>query len=132
MKIVLPAALGAALLLLPQPVAGQPAYPVPVEGDFIARNVTFESGEVAPEIRLHYYDPSPHLAEITAPVLAINSADDFVNPPELPMMETLIKKVRNGRFVLVPVSDATRGHGTHSRPEIFGPYLAEFLKTIAR
>lgn len=78
------------------------------------------------------YDPSPHLAEITAPVLAINSADDFVNPPELPMMETLIKKVRNGRFVLVPVSDATRGHGTHSRPEIFGPYLAEFLKTIAR
>ncbi|MCC7125508.1 MAG: alpha/beta fold hydrolase [Acidobacteria bacterium] len=77
------------------------------------------------------YDPSPHLERITAPVLAINSADDFVNPPELPMMETLIKKVRNARFVLVPVSDDTRGHGTHSLPKVFGPYLAEFLKTLA-
>lgn len=78
------------------------------------------------------YDPSPHLERITAPVLAIDSADDFVNPPELPMMETLIGKVPNARFVLVPISDETRGHGTHSRPQIFGPYLAEFLKTIAR
>ncbi len=78
------------------------------------------------------YDPSPHLERITAPVLAINSADDFVNPPELPMMETLIGKVPNARFVLVPISDETRGHGTHSRPQIFGPYLAEFLKTLAR
>ena len=78
------------------------------------------------------YDPSPHLAGITAPLLAINSADDFVNPPELPMMEALIEKVPRGRFVLIPISDETRGHGTHSRPAIFGPYLAEFLKTIER
>ncbi len=78
------------------------------------------------------YDPSPHLAAITVPVLAINSADDFVNPPELPMMESLIRQVPNARFVLVPISDETRGHGTHSRPEIFGPYLEQFLKTIAR
>jgi homoserine O-acetyltransferase len=78
------------------------------------------------------YDPSPHLASITAPLLAINSADDFVNPPELPMMKALIQKVPRGRFVLIPISDETRGHGTHSRPGVFGPYLAEFLKTIAR
>ncbi len=78
------------------------------------------------------YDPSPHLASITAPLLAINSADDFVNPPELPMMKALIQKVPRGRFVLIPVSDETRGHGTHSRPAVFGPHLAEFLKTIAR
>lgn len=76
------------------------------------------------------YDPSSHLGEITAPLLAINSADDFVNPPELPMMEALIGKVKRGRFVLIPASDETRGHGTHSRPQVFGPYLAEFLKAL--
>lgn len=76
------------------------------------------------------YDPSAHLAEITAPLLAINSADDFVNPPELPMMESLIKKTKRGRFVLIPISDATRGHGTHSQPRVFGPYLEEFLRTL--
>ena len=46
------------------------------------------------------------------------------------MMRQLIGKVKRGRFVLVPVSDATRGHGTHSLPQVFGPYLAEFLKTL--
>lgn len=77
------------------------------------------------------YDPSSHLAEITAPLLAINSADDFVNPPELPMMvDAMVGKVKRGRFVLIPASDETRGHGTHSRPQVFGPYLAEFLKTL--
>lgn len=76
------------------------------------------------------YDPSSHLEEITAPLLAINSADDFVNPPELPMMEAMIGRVKHGKFVLVPASDETRGHGTHSRPQVFGPYLAEFLKAL--
>ena len=76
------------------------------------------------------YDPSSHLGEITAPLLAINSADYFVNPPELPMMEAMIGKVAKGKFVLVPASDETRGHGTHSRPQVFGPYLAEFLRAL--
>ncbi|MEZ5290376.1 MAG: alpha/beta fold hydrolase [Vicinamibacterales bacterium] len=78
------------------------------------------------------YDPSAHLGEITAPLLAINSADDFVNPPELPMMQELIGKVPHGRFVLIPASDETRGHGTHSRPQVFGPYLAEFLRALEK
>ena len=76
------------------------------------------------------YDPSPHLEKITAPLLAVNSADDFVNPPELPMMEALIGRVKRGKFVLIAASDETRGHGTHSRPSVFGPYLAEFLKAL--
>ena len=76
------------------------------------------------------YDPAAHLGEITAPLLAINSADDFVNPPELPMMQALIGQVKHGRFVLVPISDETRGHGTHSRPQVFGPDLAEFLRAL--
>src|SRR5439155_24114658 len=76
------------------------------------------------------YDPSPNLERITAAVLAINSADDVVNPPELGLMEKLMPRVKRGRYVLIPTSDQTRGHGTHSIPTIWGKYLAEFLKTI--
>jgi homoserine O-acetyltransferase len=77
------------------------------------------------------YDPSPDLEKIRAPVLAINSADDLVNPPELGFMERLIKRVPRGRYVLLPITDETRGHGTHSLPVIWKPYLAEFLRSLA-
>jgi homoserine O-acetyltransferase len=76
------------------------------------------------------YDPSAKLGTITAPVLAINSADDFVNPPELGLMEKLIPRVKNARFVLIPTSEITRGHGTHSQPAVWRNYLAEFLRTL--
>jgi homoserine O-acetyltransferase len=76
------------------------------------------------------YDPSAKLESITAPVLAINSADDQVNPPELGLMEQLMPRVKNGKFVLIPISDRTRGHGTHTQPAIWGDYLAEFLRPI--
>jgi len=76
------------------------------------------------------YDPSTDLEKVTAPVLAINSADDFVNPPELGLMEKLMPRVKNGRYVLIPTSDATRGHGTHSVPAIWKSHLAEFLTTL--
>lgn len=76
------------------------------------------------------YDPSPHLGVITAPVLAINSADDLVNPPELGLMEALVPRVAHGRYVLIPVSDRTRGHGTHSLPAIWGVELAAFLRAL--
>jgi homoserine O-acetyltransferase len=74
------------------------------------------------------YDPSPKLESIKAPLLAINSADDFINPPELRIMEREIKRVKRGRFVLIPVADQTRGHGTHSIPVVWQSYLAELLK----
>jgi homoserine O-acetyltransferase len=73
------------------------------------------------------YDPSPGLGNISVPVLAVNSADDFVNPPELGIMEVQIERVINGRFVLIPISDQTRGHGTHTLPAIWKGYLAELL-----
>jgi len=60
------------------------------------------------------YDPSSDLERITAPVLAINSADDVINPPELGLMERLMPRVGNGRYVLVPIGPLTRGHGTHT------------------
>jgi homoserine O-acetyltransferase/O-succinyltransferase len=76
------------------------------------------------------YDPSPNLDRIKAAVLAINSADDVVNPPELGLMEKLMPRVKRGRYVLIPTSDKTRGHGTHSLPTVWGSYLAEFLRTL--
>jgi homoserine O-acetyltransferase len=76
------------------------------------------------------YDPSPDLEKIVAPLLAINSADDFVNPPELGILEREIKRVKHGRYVLIPISDATHGHGTHTWPTVWGGYLKEFLATL--
>jgi homoserine O-acetyltransferase len=73
------------------------------------------------------YNPAPHLAAIKAPLFAINSADDQVNPPELGIMEVEIKKVPHGRYILLPITDLTTGHGTHSNPSIWGSYLVELL-----
>ncbi len=75
------------------------------------------------------YDPAPMLEKIRAPLLAINSADDQVNPPELGIVEKEIKRVKHGRFILVPISDQTRGHGTHSLPAIWQQYLASLLES---
>ena len=76
------------------------------------------------------YDPSHDLEKITAPLLAINSADDVVNPPELGLMEKLMPRVKHGRYVLIPTSDQTRGHGTHSLPTVWGKYLREFIENL--
>lgn len=78
------------------------------------------------------YDPSPGLERITAPLLAINSADDLVNPPELGLMEPLIRRVRRGRYVLIPTSERTRGHGTHTVASVWKPYFAAFLASLPR
>jgi homoserine O-acetyltransferase len=78
------------------------------------------------------YDPSPDLGKIEAPLVAINSADDQINPPELGLMEPLVARVRRGRYVLIPTSDATRGHGTHSLPAVWKQYLEELLKEIEK
>ena len=77
------------------------------------------------------YDPSGSLEKITARLLAINSADDVVNPPELGLMEKLMPRVKHGRYVLIPTSDQTRGHGTHSLPAVWGKYLEEFLRDLS-
>ena len=76
------------------------------------------------------YNPAPNLEKITAAVLAINSADDVVNPPELGLMEKLMPRVKRGKYVLIPTSDQTRGHGTHSLPTVWGGYLRQFLSEL--
>jgi homoserine O-acetyltransferase len=73
------------------------------------------------------YNPQPNLAKITAPLVAINSADDEINPPELGIMEREIKNVKHGQFILLPTTDKTRGHGTHTIASIWQQYLAELL-----
>ncbi len=74
------------------------------------------------------YNPEPNLGTITAPVLWINSADDFINPPELGVAEKLSTKMPRARFILIPTSDATRGHGTHTVATVWKNYLIEFLR----
>jgi homoserine O-acetyltransferase len=78
------------------------------------------------------YDPAPDLEKIKAPLTAVNSADDQVNPPELGLMEQGIRRVARGRYVLIPTSDETRGHGTHSLPALWQQYLKELLDASAR
>jgi homoserine O-acetyltransferase/O-succinyltransferase len=78
------------------------------------------------------YDPSPNLDKIKASVMFINSADDFINPPELGIAEREIKKVKNGRFVLLPISEKTHGHGTHTDAAVWQQYLKELLDESRR
>ena len=78
------------------------------------------------------YDPSPKLDQIKVPVMFVNSADDLINPPELGIAEEQIKKVKKGRFILLPITDQTRGHGTHSLPAVWKQYLAQLLAESER
>jgi homoserine O-acetyltransferase len=76
------------------------------------------------------YDPSTHLEQITAPLLAINSADDQINPPELGIVEKLIPRVKHGRFVLIPISERTRGHSTHTWAAVWRADFEKFLNAL--
>lgn len=76
------------------------------------------------------YNPEANLDKIQAQVLFINSADDTINPPELGIAEREIQKVKNGRFVLIPISDQTRGHSTHTRPALYETYLSALLNSL--
>jgi homoserine O-acetyltransferase/O-succinyltransferase len=73
------------------------------------------------------YDPSSRLDEVQAPVLAINSADDLINPPELGLMEALLPRVKRCRYVLIPASERTRGHGSHTWAALWKQELVDFL-----
>jgi len=75
------------------------------------------------------YNPSPKLDTIKAPVMFVNSADDFINPPELGIAEREIKKVKNGKFALLPTSSETHGHGTHTWAAVWQQYLKELLES---
>ena len=78
------------------------------------------------------YDPSPGLERIQATVLAINAADDERNPHELGMMESAMKRIKNGRYLLIPASADSRGHGTTGNAKFYKKELAELLEKAPR
>ena len=78
------------------------------------------------------YNPSPGLERITATVLAINAADDERNPPELGILDREIKRVKNGRILLIPASPETAGHGTTGSAKWYQRELAEVLQSAPR
>ena len=133
----LASALGFLLMATSVPLQWQTQFPTIAATDqWLADQIASRTKATDANDMLYYYraiedyNPAPHLSKITAPLLAINSADDFVNPPELPMMQDLIKQVKKGRFILLPITDATRGHGTHSIPAIWGPELLKFMSSL--
>lgn len=79
----------------------------------------------------HDYDPAPGLESIRAPLLAINFADDLINPPELGILEREIRRVKGGRAIVVPLSDATVGHSTHTKAVVWKAEFARFLAGVA-
>lgn len=78
-----------------------------------------------------FYNPAPHLDKIMAPLIAINSADDQVNPPELGILERETARIPGAQSVVLPITTMTRAHSTHSQPTIWGPYLARLLAATA-
>jgi hypothetical protein len=129
--------------------AAQMPLPDSTEGDFKIANFPFQSGETTlAALTVHYTTfgkPVKDAAGKTTNAIlimhrttgnghnfinqlfAVNSADDEVNPPELGIMEKEIKNVVKGKYILLPITDQTSGHGTHSNPTIWGDYLQQLL-----
>jgi homoserine O-acetyltransferase/O-succinyltransferase len=131
----LESAMGVLLIMGSSPLQMQKQEPTRDQADEYLENFVARQAKTTDANDLLYYvdasrnyNPEPQLGQITVPLTAINSADDQINPPELKIIDSDIRLVKNGRFVLLPISDATRGHGTHSLPEIWQSYLAELLQ----
>lgn len=126
------------IFMVSSPLQWQKAAPTRVEAELFLQDRIdrYKAGLDANDMIYQFdasrlYNPSPYLEKIMAPLFAINSADDQVNPPELGIMEEEIKRVKNGRYILLPITNETSGHGTHSNPAIWGKYLEELLKISA-
>jgi homoserine O-acetyltransferase len=97
--------------------------------EFVARSVrTMDANDVLYAVESSAdYDPAPGLEKIRAPLLAINSADDLINPPELGILEKEIARVKRGKAIVIPRSDRTRGHGTHTIAAVWKQHLIRLL-----
>lgn len=108
------------------PLPFQNAYPTPDKAEaylhaYVSRSVaaTDANDLIYSVDASRDYDPSAGLETITAPVTWVNSADDFINPPELGIAEPMSKRLKNGTFVLIPIGPNTHGHGTHTWASIW-------------
>ncbi len=115
------------------PVALQAQFPTVAGADAALDQAFARASKFDANDALYYldasrnYDPSPALERITVPVLWINSGDDFINPPELGLAEKMAKRMPRARFVLIPASAETHGHGTHSWAKFWKADLARLL-----
>jgi homoserine O-acetyltransferase len=116
------------------PIPMQKSLPTPdaadkyLEDSMKRISATFDANDMLYAVSAsRNYDPSPKLEKIQVPVMFVNSADDFINPPDLGIAERQIKRVKKGKFVLIPASDQTHGHGTHTWAAIWQGYLKELL-----
>ena len=106
-------------MMTSSPLQMQKLNPTPQQADAAVTKIREQAARIDANDMLYAvesstdYNPAPNLGKIKAPVFAINSEDDEVNPPELRILEREIQKVPHGRFILIPTSDETRGHGTH-------------------
>ncbi len=121
------------------PLQMQKNYPTRMQAEaYVDRTLNTMIGHTDANDFLYYvnasrnYNPEPKLAAITTPVLWINSADDFINPPELGIAQRLVTKMPHAKFILLPISDATRGHGTHTQAAVWQSYLIDFLRETGK
>jgi len=131
----LTAALEVFLIMTSSPLQMQKEAPTPEQSDALLENYISTRLKTTDANDLLYafdasrnYNPEPHLEKITVPLTVVNSADDVINPPELKILDQDIQRVKLGKYVLLPVTDATRGHSTHSLPAIWGDDLKELLE----
>jgi homoserine O-acetyltransferase/O-succinyltransferase len=117
------------------PLPMQKSYPTRdaadkfLDEDFARRRAGLDANDLLYAVNAsRNYDPSPKLETIQAPVMWINSADDFINPPELGIAEREVTRLKNARFVLIPASEQTHGHGTHTWAMLWQQYLQELLE----
>jgi homoserine O-acetyltransferase len=117
------------------PLVAQKAYPTRDAADAFLKDATARDFATLDANDLLYqvdasrnYDPSAKLAAITAPLMWVNSADDFINPPELGIAEKYAPQIAHGKFALIPTSDKTHGHGTHTWAAVWKDHLEELLK----
>ena len=119
---------GSAPLLMQKTLPTRDAADKYLDGYFAARLPGLDANDLLYQVNAsRNYDPSAGLEKIRARVMYVNSADDFNNPPELGIAEREIRRVAGAKFVVIPISDATHGHGTHTWAAVWKGYLAELL-----
>jgi homoserine O-acetyltransferase len=124
---------GGAPLLMQKDLPTRDAADKYLADAYTKRLPTLDANDVLYQVNAsRNYDPSKQLGKITAQVVFINSADDFINPPELNIAEHEIWNVKNGRFILLSFSDQTFGHGTHTHAATWKKYLQELLASSAQ
>ena len=123
------------ILMVSAPIRWQLDAPTPAAADVLFDRLvgefqaTLDANDLLYQIEASRdYDPAPHLERIAAPLLAINFADDLVNPPELGILERETARVARGEALVMPASERTNGHRTHSMPALWKEHLAKLLE----